>query len=612
MKTVFLASLLGLGWLVIGASLPVAAVAQPVEIREGVLFEKNVRVPTNDGAFLMSNVFRPAAEGRHPVLMSMSIYGKDIHTRDFNPEVWEEMVAHLPGLCERSSCEYHSWETPDPEVWVQDGYVVIRIDARGSGKSPGKLDPFTPREIRDLYDAIEWAGVQPWSNGKVGLAGISYYAMNQWGAAALRPPHLAAIAPWEGAHESYRDVVRHGGILSNVFPTQWAKRQLIPIQHGNAGSHFRDMDDGSPVGGPTALSEEELERNRVDMLAEALKRPLDGPYYWERTARLEDIAVPLLSGANWGGFGLHARGNFNGFRDAGSSQKWLEVHTGDHIAPFYAKEGHALLKQFYDHFLKGEKNGWEKRPPVLLDIRHADGTITRREENEWPLARTEWRSLYLDASAGALAESAPTETARVSYQALEESVVFTTPPLPDEIELTGPMAAKLYISSSTEDMDIFATVQAFAPDGTEVTFAGASEPAAPIAQGWLRASHRKLEPGKSRPGQPYHAHDAEEMLVPEQVYEVDVEIWPGQVVLPQGYTIGLRIEGRDFARPRPGIVGWIRDLIMDDILHLNIQSGSGFFLHNHPEDRPKDVYGGRNAIHTGGEHPSHLVIPVIP
>ena len=612
MKAIPLTLVLALSCVVIGASLPSAGAAQPVEIRDGVLFEKNVSIPTDDGAFMMSNVFRPEAEGRYPVLMSMSIYGKDIHTRDFNSEVWEEMVAHIPGLCERSSCEYHTWETPDPEVWVQDGYVVIRVDARGSGKSPGRLDPFTPREIRDLYDAIEWAAAQRWSNGKVGLAGISYYAMVQWGVAAQRPPHLAAIAPWEGAHEAYRDVSRHGGILSNVFPTQWAKRQLIPIQNGNAESHFRDMDDGSPVGGPQALSEEELERNRVDMVAEVLKRPLDGPYYRERTAKLEDIAVPLLSGANWGGFGLHGRGNFNGFREAGSSQKWLEVHTGDHIAPFFANQGRALLKQFYDHFLKGENNGWEKRPPVLLDIRHADGTITRREENEWPLARTEWRKLFLDAASDALVESAPPESARVSYRALENAVLFKTPPLPDEVELTGPMAAKLYVSSSTEDMDIFATVQAFAPDGTEVTFPGASEPAAPIAQGWLRASHRRLDPEKSRPWQPYHTHDEEQKLVPEQVYEVDVEIWPGQVVLPQGYTIALRIEGVDFARPRAGILGWLRDFVMDDILDLNVQTGSGFFLHNHPEDRPKDLYGGESAIHTGGEHSSHLLVPVIP
>jgi predicted acyl esterase len=601
-----------LSFVAIGVSLPTIGTAQPVEIREGILFEKNVPIPTDDGAFVMSNVFRPEAEGRYPILMSMSVYGKDIHTRDFNREVWEEMLAHIPGLCERSSCEYHTWETPDPEVWVQDGYAVIRVDARGSGKSPGRLDPFAPREIRDLYNAIEWAAARPWSNGRVGLAGISYYAMVQWGVAAQRPPHLAAIAPWEGAQEAYRDVSRHGGILSNVFPTQWAKRQLVPIQNGNAESRFRDMDDGSPVGGRKALSKEELARNRVDMLGEALGHPLDGPYYRERTPRLEDIAVPLLSGANWGGFGLHSRGNFNGFRHAGSSQKWLEVHTGDHIAPFYEAEGRALLQQFYGHFLKGEDNGWEKRPPVLLSIRHADGTMTRREENEWPLARTQWRKLYLDAASGGLLDDAPKAPARISYEAPEDVALFRTAPLKDEIELTGPMAAKLHVSSSTEDMDIFATVQAFAPDGTEVTFPGASEPAAPIAQGWLRASHRKLDLEKSRPWQPYHTHDEEQKLVPERVYEVDVEIWPGQVVLPEGYTIALRLEGKDFARPRPGILGWIRDFIMDDLLHLNIQTGSGFFLHNQPEDRPEDVFGSRNTIHTGGDHTSHLLIPVIP
>jgi predicted acyl esterase len=601
-----------LSCLVVAALPPITRSAQPLEIREGVLFEKNVSIPTRDGAPVMANVFRPKTERRYPVLLSMSIYGKDIHTRDFNSDVWEEMTAHIPGLCEHSSCAYHTWETPDPEVWVPDGYVVIRVDARGSGKSPGKLDPFSPLEIQDLYDAIEWAATQPWSNGKVGLAGISYYAMNQWGVAALRPPHLAAIAPWEGAHEAYRDVSRHGGILSNVFPTQWAKRQLIPTQHGNADSHFRDMDDGGPVGGPNALSEEELKLNRVDMLAETLKRPLDGSYYRQRTPRLEDIRVPLLSGANWGGFGLHARGNFNGFLEAGSLQKWLEVHTGDHVAPFYAKEGHALLKQFYDRFLKGEDNSWEKRPPVLLDIRYADGTITRREENEWPLARTEWRKLYLDAASGALVDRAPTESARLSYEALGDAALFTTPPLADQIELTGPMAAKLYVSSSTEDMDIFATVQALAPDGKEVTFPGATDPAAPIAQGWLRASHRKLDPKRSRPWQPYHTHDEEEKLIPGQVYEVDVEIWPGQVVLPPGHRIALRIEGKDFARPRSGILGWVRDFLMEDILHLNVRTGSGFFLHNHAEDRPKEVYGGKNTLHTGGDQPSYLLVPVIP
>jgi predicted acyl esterase len=599
----------GLWILVAGA---VAQAAQPLEVAPGVLFDKNVRIPTDDGAFVMANVFRPGTDGRYPVLMSMSVYGKDIHTRDFNPDVWEEMLETIPDLCQRSSCKYHTWETPDPEVWVADGYVVVRVDSRGAGKSPGTLDPFSPREIRDLYNAIEWAASQPWSNGKIGLAGISYYAMVQWRVAALQPPHLAAIAPWEGANEPYRDVARHGGILSNVFPEQWAKRQLIPIQHGNGDSHFRDMDDGGPVGGAQVLSEEQLEQNRVDTLKGALAHPLDGPYYRERAPDFDRITVPLVSGANWGGFGLHSRGNFNGFVEAASSQKWLEVHTGDHIAPFYAAEGRTLLKEFYDHFLKDEANGWEKRPPVLLSIRHADGTMSRRTESEWPLARTQWRQLYLDAKSSQLLDKPPAETASVRYQALDGAVTFKTLPLAEETEITGPMAARLYVSSSTTDMDIFATVQAFAPDGTEVTFPGASEPAAPVAQGWLRASQRKLDVARSQPWAPYHTHDESQALSAGETYEIDVEIWPGQVVLPAGSVIGLRLEGRDFARPRPGVFGWLKDFVMDDILHLNVQTGSGFFLHNHPEDRPPNVFGGENTIHTGGAHAAYLLVPVIP
>jgi predicted acyl esterase len=161
-------------------------------------------------------------------------------------------------------------------------------------------------------------------------------------------------------------------------------------------------------------------------------------------------------------------------------------------------------------------------------------------------------------------------------------------------------------------MDIFATVQAFAPDGEEVTFPGATDPAAPIAQGWLRVSHRKLDPEQTQPWRPYHTHDEQQKLEPEKIYEVDVEIWPGQVVLPPGCTLRLRIEGKDFARPRPGLFGWLRDFVMDDILHLNVRTGSGFFLHNHPQDRPENVYGGTNTVHTGGDHPAYLLIPVIP
>ena len=221
------------------------------------IFEKNVAIPTDDGSLVMVNIFRPRETGRYPVIMSMCVYGKDLATKDLYAEEWKEMMERLPNLRERSSCYYHTWETCDPETWVPDGYVVIRVDSRGSGKSPGYLDPFCPREIRDYYNAIEWAALQPWSNGKVGLLGISYLAITQWQVASLQPPHLAAIIPWEGVSDKYRDDSRHGGIYNSLQPG-WYVKQVLPIQHGNTASPHRDLDDGSPIGGAEPLTPEQL------------------------------------------------------------------------------------------------------------------------------------------------------------------------------------------------------------------------------------------------------------------------------------------------------------------------------------------------------------------
>ncbi len=181
-------------------------------------FEKNVPIRVGDGQVLRANVFRPEGEGRFPVLMAHGSYGKDVHfAHAFKPQ-WDKLNRIHPGLCDQgSSGRFLRWETVDPERWVPDGYAVVQVDSRGTGQSPGYLDPFSPREIQDYAECIEWAGQQPWSNGKVGLSGVSYYAIEQWLVAALRPRHLAAICPWEGASDFYRDVARHGGICSHGF-----------------------------------------------------------------------------------------------------------------------------------------------------------------------------------------------------------------------------------------------------------------------------------------------------------------------------------------------------------------------------------------------------------
>jgi uncharacterized protein len=319
------------------------------------------------------------------------------------------------------------------------------------------------------------------------------------------------------------------------------------------------------------------------------------------------VTVPMLSAANWGGHGLHARGNFEAFARAASQQKWLEVHGIEHWTHFYTDYGVTLQKRFFGHFLKGEDTGWDRQPPVQLQVRHVGDTFTERAEQEWPLARTRWTRMYLDANAESLGAEAPRAEASVEYDAGGNGVTFWAEPLEAETEITGPVAAKLWVSSSTEDADLFLVLRVFDPDGNEAVFQGALDPHSPAAQGWLRVSHRKLDPGLSLPYRPYHSHDEVQPLDPGEVYEVDVEIWPTCVVIPAGHRVALTVRGRDYEYEGPGGGARIASF-------KNEMKGCGPFLHDDPEDRPEAIFGpgARVTIHAGGDRPSHVLLPVVP
>jgi hypothetical protein len=556
--------------------------------QDGLIFERDVGIAMADGTVLRANVFRPGAPGRYPIVMAMGAYGKDVHFEDaFNPQ-WKVLKQIYPGLdTDGSTGRYLRWEVVDPERWVPDGFVVIQVDSRGTGRSPGYLDPFGPVETRDFHECIEWAGTQPWSNGKVGLIGVSYLAIKQWQVAALRPPHLAAIVPWEGSSNFHRDGVHHGGILSHGFTSAWWPRQVLSNQYGSGESTHRDRETGERTTGP-ALPPAILAGSRADHPHERFQHPLDDAWNQERSGRLEAIEVPVLSAANWGGPGMHLRGNVEGFLQAGSQQKWLFAHIGTHYESFYLPHYVQLQKRFFNHFLRGESNGWEREPRVQLAIRRPDGTATIRKEHEWPLARTRWTKLHLDAAQQALGDDAPPRDSQCSYRAMKESVSFSTAPFEQETEFTGPAALRLWVSSSTTDMDVFAVLRVFDPQGQECTFVGAHEKV-PMAHGWLRASQRKPDPSRTLPYRPYHAHDEVQKLQPGEAYPLDVEIWPTSMVFPKGYRLVLTLQGHDFVVTPPGRL-----------------------LHDHPEDRPAAEFGGLNTIHTGGDHGSYLLMPLIP
>ncbi|MBV9221087.1 MAG: CocE/NonD family hydrolase, partial [Methylobacteriaceae bacterium] len=488
-------------------------------IQDGMRMEFDVPIPMDDGIVLRADVYAPIDEGRYPVILSHGPYAKGLAFQEGYRIQWERMVAEHPDVAAGSTNKYQTWEAVDPEKWVPDGYVCVRVDSRGAGRSPGIIDVWSPRETKDFYDCIEWAAVQPWSNGRIGLAGISYYAMNQYQVAALQPPHLVAMCPWEGASDFYREMCYHGGIRSQ-FPGRWFPRQISTVQYGLGDRGARSVVTGEPVAGPQTLHEDELKRNRVEFGEEIEQHPFMDAWFRERNADWSKVKTPMLSAGNWGGQGLHLRGNVEAFTQAASHQKWLEVHGLEHWTHFYTDYGTNLQKEFFDHFLKGLDNGWDKSPRVRLNVRHADGTFLERDEHEWPLARTRWTRYFLDLDRRALSGAPIGSEQSVTYEAAAEGVTLRTPPFAEPTEFTGPAMARLFVSSTTSDADIFLVVRIFDPEGGEITFQGALDPNTPVTQGWLRASHRKLDPKLSKPYRPYHSHDERQMLQPGKPVEL--------------------------------------------------------------------------------------------
>ena len=568
---------------------------------DGMRIMWDVPILMDDGIVLRADIFLPDGPGRFATILSYGPYAKGLAFQVGYKGAWESMVAGCPEIAQGTSNKYQNWEVVDPEKWVADGYACVRVDSRGAGRSLGKLDPLSSREARDLHDCIEWAAAQDWSNGKVGLNGISYYAMNQWHAATLQPEHLAAICVWEGAADHYRDVTRHGGIATRFYAS-WFNRQVLPLQHGYGERGYRSAVTGELVSGPETLEDEELAANRVDPGEDILSRPLDGEYYRSRSANLSQVTAPLLSSANWGGMGLHPRGNFEGFLSAASSEKWLTVHGNSHYTPFYRNQGMALQKKFFGHFLQGKDTGWDAQPPVQLEVRRPGEHFTLRDEGEWPLARTEWTRFYLDPRSLELSEK-PADGHPRSYSTTSEGLTFKLPPTASELEITGPIAARLFVSSDTTDADLFLALRLFAPDGEEVLFVGSNDPNVPIGLGWLRASHRKLDLERSLPHRPYHTHDEVQPLAPGQPVALDIEILPTCIVVPPGYTLALNVRGCDYNHGQAGKSHGDFPYPM---------TGVGPFLHTDPRDRPPEVFGGINTLHFEQGQEPYLLLPVIP
>ena len=507
------------------------------EIRDGMRIDWDVPITMDDGLVLRADVFRPVKDGKYPVILTYGPYAKGLAFQDGYPSAWERMAREHPDVTAGSSNLYQQWEVVDPEKWVPHDYACVRVDSRGAGCSPGKVDPFSPRETKDFYDCIEWAAVQPWSNGKIGLNGISYYGSNQWHVATLQPPHLAAMCIWEGCADWYRDMTHHGGILC-TFWENWYDMQVKTVQYGAGERGKRSRVHGELVCGPETLSEEELASNRVPFGDDIRAHPLEDDYHRARSPIWSKVKTPFLSSRQ---LGRAAAASARQFRGLLPRRREGQVARGAR---------HRALDAFL-HRLRPRAAAALLRPlPARQEERlgqaaaRAAAGAPHRQVRRAPRERMAAQAHAMDEGlsrprrpVAAAAKPAKGKATSISFDAMGDGVTFLTAPAPDDFEITGPSALKLFVSSSTSDADIFVVLRVFSPEMKEVVFQGAIDPHTPVAQGWLRASHRKLDKKLSTPWRPYHTHDKKQPLKKGEVVELDIEIWPTSIVVPKGYRV---------------------------------------------------------------------------
>ena len=516
---------------------------------QGIIFERDVAVVLRDGTTIFVDVYRPLGDELVPVLVSWSPYGKH------GPQKMDMLPG--TGVDTTKLSKYTAWESPDPVWWGAHGYALIVADPRGTWFSEGVSSFINLDEAQDEYDLIEWAAIQPWCNSKVGLAGVSYLAISQWLVASLQPPHLTAMMPWEGLSDRYRDDYFHGGIPEVGLMPWWYE-----------GVNFG--------------------RSQVeDVPANCAAHPMLDEFWRSQKVDLSRINIPLYVVASWSDHGLHTRGTLEGFKGAGSEQKWLEIHGRKKWAYFYDELSLQRQLTFWDHFLKGKETDLGSRPRVRFEVRERYYEGEWREATAWPLPNTDYRPLYLDAASGKLQGQPSREPSQTSYDpgSARDRAVFELT-FSKRTVLVGHSKLRLWIETQgSDDADLFVGLEKIDRHGERVDFPFFStrEDGA-VALGWLRVSHRELDVHRSTPYQPWHTHDREQRLQGGQIVPVEIEIWPSGTNFDAGETLRLIVQGSDLRK-------------YDALPYLW-----------HPSDRNK----GRHILHTGGRHDSHLLVPVIP
>lgn len=549
-----------------------------------ILLERDVPIRLRDGVTIYADVFRPVGDEACPALLAWSPYGK---------EIGGQMLDDVPmrsGVPLSATSGLEKFEGPDPAYWVAHGYAIVNPDKRGAYMSEGNLLYWGHEDALDGCDVIEWIASQKWSNGKVGMTGNSWLTVSQWFIAAERPEHLAAIAPWEGFCDHYRESGTRGGIPAPEFP------EMIAETFASAHGMLEDQ--------PRMIVE----------------RPFMCDYWEDKAARVENIEIPAYVVASYTN-SVHTHGSFAGFRRMASKEKWLRVHNTSEWFDYYTPENVEDLRRFFDHYLKGIDNGWEQTPRVRLSVLNPGGTdIVGRAEEDFPLARTQYHKLYLSAADSALLSSLPADQAVSEYQSdsARHEVTYRYR-MERPTEITGYMKLHLWVSAPDhDDMDLAVRVEKLSRDGQPLPDRTGNFIA---ATGLMRVSMRQLDEARSTEAEPYYTFTTEQKLKPGEIVPVEIEIWPMGLYFDEGEILQLTVGAYQPANaaipfgsasisvPRDGFT-----YMPGQPVEMMTVGGNATQCADPAEVvvSPATHNAGRHRIYTGGEYDSYLYVPVIP
>ena len=533
------------------------------ELPVDVVLDKDVAVALRDGTTIHVDVFRPATAEPVPVIVAWSPYGKG---QGSSASVMG--VFGLVGLDNGIVSGLEKFEGPDPAYWCARGYAIANPDVRGVVDSGGDSVLWDRQEGRDCHDLVEWLAGQPWCTGRVGMSGTSYLAVAQWFTAAEQPPHLAAINPWEGVSDVYRDLVMRGGMPDTGFARQ--------LQEGSFfGNHRKE-----------------------DVLTEAEQHPLADGLWADKVPDFARITVPAYVVASYSNT-LHTAGTFRAWRRMTSPDKWLRIHHTQEWPDYYDEANVEDLRRFFDHYLRGEDNGWEQTPRVrypVLDLEGGDRVGVPAEQ--FPPADVTSTTYYLDGRSRTLTTTAPSEATEVGYavDANPDAASFLLR-FDRDTTLVGYPKAHLWVEAQgADDMDLFVLVQKLDAHGTplqaftvpnrgamahDLTDHGATILRYKGSDGRLRVSLRHLDEALSTDDVPAHSFDRVEKLSPGEIVEVEIDLLPVGLAFRAGQQLRFVVSSRNLlGTMMPGIREYV------------------------------GANRGRHVIHTGGEHASalHLLV----